>query len=212
MSLFANVSNKLVQKMLVKLLLSIVADTQGPAKKSVQPFEKVQKLIAQEPTFITANPAGPDGKGNIEVAATAAGIEAAKDAPAVAPRVVSSASVPDGGFMQFGTGVIPVPEARQRGIKGEVYPFKGLEVGASFFVPATAERPDPAKSLGGTIASAQRRFATKLDTKHSTKGGKEVNDFQLTRKFMAQPVTAEQMTAFTQGKVTVGGALVFRTA
>jgi ribosomal protein S19 len=39
-----------------------------------------------------------------------------------------------------------------------VYPFEALEVGQSFFVPATAKHPEPAKSLASTVSSAMKRF------------------------------------------------------
>jgi hypothetical protein len=39
------------------------------------------------------------------------------------------------------------------------YPFDALEVGGSFFVPATEKRPDPLKVLGATVSSANMRYA-----------------------------------------------------
>jgi hypothetical protein len=39
------------------------------------------------------------------------------------------------------------------------YPFDKLEVGNSFFVPATAKLPNPLKTLGSTISSANLRYA-----------------------------------------------------
>ena len=39
------------------------------------------------------------------------------------------------------------------------YPFDALEVGGSFFVPATDKRPDPLKVLGATVSSANMRYA-----------------------------------------------------
>lgn len=53
---------------------------------------------------------------------------------------------------------IPVPS--QRGGKGgEKYPFDNLPVNGSFFVPATAENDNPAKSLASTVSSATARYA-----------------------------------------------------
>ena len=40
------------------------------------------------------------------------------------------------------------------------YPFDKLEVGNSFFVPATVKLPNPLKTLGSTISSANHRYAT----------------------------------------------------
>lgn len=40
-----------------------------------------------------------------------------------------------------------------------IYPFDKLEVGQTFFVPATDKRPDPLKVLGATVSSANMRYA-----------------------------------------------------
>jgi hypothetical protein len=40
-----------------------------------------------------------------------------------------------------------------------VYPFDSLEVGQSFFVPVSEKHPDPVKTLGSTVSSANMRYA-----------------------------------------------------
>ena len=52
-----------------------------------------------------------------------------------------------------------VPVKRKRSGVGSIYPFDALEVGQSFFVPASADKPEPWKSMASTIGSAMRRFA-----------------------------------------------------
>lgn len=52
---------------------------------------------------------------------------------------------------------IALPSARG-GKGGSVYPFEQLGVNQSFFVPATTERPNPAKSLASTVSSATKRY------------------------------------------------------
>lgn len=52
---------------------------------------------------------------------------------------------------------IALPSARG-GKGGSVYPFDELPVNGSFFVPATAERANPAKSLASTVSSATKRY------------------------------------------------------
>ena len=54
---------------------------------------------------------------------------------------------------------IPVPESGARSGRETVYPFDKLEVGQSFFVPNSEERPEAAKSLTSTISSAHNRFS-----------------------------------------------------
>lgn len=55
---------------------------------------------------------------------------------------------------------IALPSARG-GKGGSVYPFDSLNVGQSFHVPATTDRPNPAKSLASTVSSATKRYADK---------------------------------------------------
>lgn len=53
---------------------------------------------------------------------------------------------------------VPIPTAK-RGAGAGLYPFDTLPVNGSFFVPATAEKPTPAKSLASTVSSATKRYA-----------------------------------------------------
>lgn len=39
------------------------------------------------------------------------------------------------------------------------YPFASMEVGASFFVPVSADLPDPVKTLGSTVSNANAKYA-----------------------------------------------------
>ncbi len=45
------------------------------------------------------------------------------------------------------------------------YPFDNLQIGNSFFVPVTAKLPNPLKTLGSTISSANHRYATVVGEK-----------------------------------------------
>lgn len=54
------------------------------------------------------------------------------------------------------------------------YPFDHLQVGQSFFVPVSEEHPDPVKTLGSTVSSANMRYAEETgekETKEVTKRG-----------------------------------------
>lgn len=69
--------------------------------------------------------------------------------------------------------------ASKRGNKGggapTQYPFETMEVGDTFFVPVSEKHPNPVKSLGSTVSSANAKFAVPTgDTKvvSRTKRGK----------------------------------------
>jgi hypothetical protein len=89
------------------------------------------------------------------------------------------------------------------------YPFDQLEVGKSFFVPATAKLPNPLKTLGSTISSANHRYAKVTGEKvveRSKRGArnklvldangnkimetKNVPTYEFTRKFTIRGVKA----------------------
>lgn len=97
---------------------------------------------------------------------------------------------------------VPMAAASRRG-RGALYPFDALEVGQSFHVPATAERPNPAKSLASTVSSANKRYAvivpgaTRVDRK-----GNEVAETEQTRRF--------RVTAAAPDDARGAGARVFR--
>jgi hypothetical protein len=50
------------------------------------------------------------------------------------------------------------PMQTKRGVKGEQYPFKFMEVGQSFVIPASKEKAEPWVSFGSTVTSATRRY------------------------------------------------------
>jgi hypothetical protein len=58
-----------------------------------------------------------------------------------------------------------LPESKRGNRKGAgapaVYPFDSLEVGGTFFVPVSDKHPNPVKTLGSTVSSANMRFAVK---------------------------------------------------
>lgn len=76
-----------------------------------------------------------------------------------------------------------------------VYPFETMNVGQSFFVPATEDKPNPAKSLASTISSANKRFS-----KDGADG----------RKFTVKPVKAG--VAYGAFTAPADGALVQRAS
>lgn len=122
------------------------------------PLAEVQNLADADPALIEINSGNTDANGHVAVRATPAGIAKASEGSAPAPVVTKSA---------FAVGAVPdfILEAAvnkkrvSRG--GEKYPFDALDLTGNrgFFVPATADMPEPAKSLASTVSSAIARYA-----------------------------------------------------
>lgn len=64
---------------------------------------------------------------------------------------------------------VAIPKSQRGGRRGEIYPFDKMAVGQSFFVAATAEKPEPAKSLASTVTSATARYAVGTGEFHDVK-------------------------------------------
>lgn len=56
--------------------------------------------------------------------------------------------------------------------RGETYPFGQLEVGQAFFIPATAEKPQPERSYASSVTSARARYSKEVpgETRKNRKG------------------------------------------
>lgn len=100
------------------------------------------------------------------------GQEAPEEAPTPAPTPGDGGEV-SGGY-QIETGV-PIP-AKVRRTRQTEYPFDQLNVGDSFFVPATEERPDPTRALASTVASASKRYATQDGTRTVTRKSRKTGE------------------------------------
>ncbi len=107
------------------------------------------------------------------------------------------------------------------------YPFDKLEVGASFFVPVSEKLPDPVKTLGSTVSSANMRYASETgETKEVTRAKrdgrkaaldsngqkimetKQVPVYKFARKFSIRGVEAGQ--AYGGWTAPAKGALIAR--
>ena len=83
--------------------------------------------------------------------------------------------------------------AAKRGGNGRAgntkYPFDALEIGQSFFIPATVERPNPVKALASTVTSANARYAVELKNEdgsvkmRTNRKGREVAELTFTKVF-----------------------------
>lgn len=93
---------------------------------------------------------------------------------------------------------VPTTSARA---SNAVYPFDLLEVGQSFFVPATEEKPEPHVSLASTVASANKRHAVEIPGQTRTdRKGNVVPATYAARKFIVRKDVKDGVT----------GARVFR--
>lgn len=150
-----------------------------------------------EAGMVEINPAVTNEAGEIATRATQKGIDEMNrntetgTAAASAP-VATSFAIEDNVPMPTGSG-------RGRGRGGNVYPFDALEVGQSFFVPNSEDKPNAAKSLASTVSSATARFAVPSEdgATKTNKKGETVPVMVETRKFVVRSVE--------------GGARVWRT-
>ena len=87
----------------------------------------------------------------------------------------------------------PIPQTVRKSGAGrkQKYPFDALEIGQYFFVPATEKQPDPAKSLGSVVTSANKRYATETGETKLNRKGEEVPKLAYTRKFIVRPFNEE---------------------
>lgn len=104
----------------------------------------------------------------------------------------NTAAAPASSFALIEGAVLPEGRAPR---SSSVYPFETMNVGQSFFVPATEDKPNPAKSLASTISSANKRFS-----KEGADG----------RKFTVKPVKSG--VAYGAFTAPADGALVQRAS
>jgi hypothetical protein len=148
------IKNHFSRQKFVKLMVFIAGATQSEPGYAMAPEEDVKKLAEVAPSFVTVNE-GMKADGMVAVKATAEGIAAVNAHKSSEPS--KTAAKPVAAQFKIETG-IPIPEIQRGGFRTETYPFQQLEVGQSFFVPGTTEKPNPAKSLASTVSSATRRY------------------------------------------------------
>lgn len=155
-----------------------------------------------------------DAAGNIATRPTAQGIAAinANTAPAGTAGSPAAPSQPVAKpSFEIQQAALPAVSGRGRGAGTETYPFDKLEVGYSFFVPNSADKPNPAKSLASTVSSATKRYAEVVPGEFvKNKKGADVPKTKETRKFVVRSRTAAQEQA--EGFAPQDGARVYRTA
>lgn len=165
-----------------------------------------------EAGLVEINPGMTDENGNVATRATQKGVESLDSAATVADNATSeatSATAATGETQKVKTmfkieDSIPVPTISGRGRGGNVYPFDQLEVGQSFFVANSEDKPNAAKSLASTVSSATARYAVASEdgATKTNKKGEVVPVMVETRKFVVRSVEENG----------VKGARVWRTA
>lgn len=108
--------------------------------------------------YVEVNAGMTNEKGETATRATQAGIEF--DAANKQGTTTVTQSVAQN--FAIATGVALPSPVRSR-VSQSIYPFEQLEIGQSFFVPASEEKPNPAKSLASTVTSANDRYAFEIE-------------------------------------------------
>lgn len=220
----AKKSEKVTAEVNRELLAAIASGAVAFATKD----EAIAAGIAHAPPFIEANiqmldPANPS-KAMVRITEAGAAFLTAQVNP-----LNEAPSQAAAGFAIITDAVLP-PSKRGSGLHGgapKKYPFDDLPVGGSFFVAVSAKLPDPVKTLGSTVSSANMRFADKVGEKTVTrakrgKGNKleldaagnkimetkQVPEYKLTRKFEIRGVTAG--TKYGTWEAPANGALIGR--
>lgn len=159
--------------------------------------------------FVETNAEIRDGD-KIAVRATEAGIaaNAAANAPAPSQNEGTTNTMTTNNTFVTGTGFVP---SQARGGRGRsIYDFDSLEVGGFIFVPASQDKPNPAKSLASTVSSATQRYAEKTGETKKNKKGEDVPVLRETRKFNVQSVKSG--VAYGGFTAPADGAVIYRSA
>ncbi|MBL1375594.1 DUF7303 family protein, partial [Acinetobacter baumannii] len=133
-----------------------------------------------------------DGVGHIGARSTAQGAayltqpkeNIEMDAPQTAQTLAPAAS-------KFVIANVAIPTPKRGGGRkaGTQYPFDELEIGQSFFVPATEAKPEPVKSLASTVTSANERYSEEIPGQtRINKKGREVPAKRQLRQFVVRSI------------------------
>lgn len=180
-------------------------------------------MVAQG--YVEVNPQISNDKGELATRATQAGVEAFGGAQQTNAQTseTNPSTGPEGAKPSFTiVAGVELPTVKRGGRSGTVYPFDSLQVGQSFFVPASNDKPNPAKSLASTVSSATARYAVQSGTKQvqakDDNGNKLTNPDQTPKMIDVPNMVAQRV--FVARSVTDGapwgqpgvkGAGVFRT-
>jgi hypothetical protein len=152
------------------LLEMIVAATNAGSFHYVTQ-EEGMPLLQHIPPLIEVNTDMVEGN-KAAARATDAG-KAMVTGVATAPAVTNGAAI---GVIK---GAVLPPSKRGAGLHGgapKQYPFDTMDVGDSFFVGVSEKHPNPLKTLGSTVSSANMRFAEETGEKKTVTRKKRGED------------------------------------
>lgn len=160
------------QRLELIALLTFIVDATKSAGSGFAPKADLDKLAKAEPTFLVLDPNVKDEEGNIKATATQLAIDALAAGASAAASGSKTEATAKPEPMSFETVYLDeLPPINKGGNKGGDYKFETLEAPqpdparpgkfkyAAFFVPVTEARPNPAKTLASTVASANKRHA-----------------------------------------------------
>lgn len=163
------------------LLAAIVAATADPGYGMFEQNDELKTLV--DDGLVAVNTGLTEGN-SIAAMATDAGKKAHADAGST-----GDAAAPKPEKVKIAVTTMKRPEAvkRTRASGESKYPFDTLELPngdevSSFFVPATADMPDPAKSLTSAVSQANRKYGTVTG-----KNARGHDTYQYTRVFRIAP-------------------------
>ena len=154
-----------LEKAAVARMPEIVAATQAGSFVYAEPFD-VQYLLDNEWIEQNADYSNPENAVEIATRATQKGIADFTETVASATNTTAEQPKTKGNTkMSFEIlDGIELPKLTRAGgaTRQAMYPFDKLEVGQSFFVPATEKKPEPWKSLSSSISTAQHKYAEEI--------------------------------------------------
>lgn len=163
-------------------LLAIATIVAAGADGMLAVPESFAPLLAEG--LVETNPnATPNEAGEVPVRATQKGIESTMTQATNTPAAVSSGFVIEDG--------IAMPSGTVRRAGAQLYPFDALQVGQSFFVPNSEDKPNAAKSLASTVSSANARYAVETGETKTNSKGETVPVTKLTRVFVVRKDTRD---------------------
>jgi len=154
------------------LLAAIVEATASEAGMLFASEKESAKLV--ELGLVEINVTITDDAGNVATRATQEGVNAmSKTNETASPEATETKAA---GSFELESG-IALPTVRRGGRGANIYPFDEMDVGQSFHVPVSEDKPNPAKSLASTVSSATARYKDESG--------------EVTRKFVVRSVGAE---------------------
>lgn len=186
-------------------------------------------LANYDPPLIEVNPGMPDPSDATKAACRPTAAGQAMVANASMPGAADTNPAAASPYAIIKGAVLPASKKRGGGGGAPtIYPFKTMEIGDTFFVPVSEKHPNPVKTLGSTVSSANMRFAVDTGEKKTVTRNKRgpknklVLDtsgnpipeqvtlpvYKHTRKFSIRPVVAG--TKYGEWVAPANGALIAR--